>query len=86
MRFQNKAMYFNGPCEILFMYRHVHFRSFTHEIWLQKDFHNVKYGESCNFSQVGNLGLRFQNEAMYINGPYEILFMHRHYLGKVIQY
>ena len=29
----------------------------------------VKYGESPNFPQIGHLGLRFQNEAMSINGP-----------------
>ena len=46
----------------------------------------VKYGESPKFPLVGHFGPRFQNVAMYINGPQETLFMHRHFLGQVIQY
>ena len=71
-------MYINRPKETLFMHRHylgqvIQYWDLTAERYLY-----IKYGEFHNFLLVGHLGLRFQNEAMYINGPLQKLFMSMH--------
>ena len=75
LRFQNEAMYINGLQETLFMHRH--YLGQVNQYWdlAAERSQYVKYGESCYFPLVGYLGLRFQNEAMYINYTLQTLFM-----------
>ena len=67
-RFQDEAMYINGPLQTLFVSMHVHLKSFTPENLLWKVFH-VWYGDSPKCQLVSHLCPRFQDEAMYINEP-----------------
>ena len=64
---------------MLFMSMHVQLEPFTPVMWLWKGLHMLSMENPINFPQVGHLGLRFQNEAMYINGPLQTLFMSRHF-------
>ena len=75
-RFQNEAMYINGPLQTMFMHRHVHLRSFNADIWIWKGLHTLSMGNSIisGWSAI----LHWDFEAMYINGPLQTLFMSRH--------
>ena len=74
------------PLQKLFMHRHYLGQVIQYWALAAERSPYVKYWESCYFPLVGHLGPRIQNEAMYISRLLETLFMHRHYLGQVIQY
>ena len=83
LRSFNHEIWLGKGLHMLFMSMHVQLEPFTPVMWLWKGLHMLSMENPVNFPQVGHLRPRFQNEAMYINGPLQTLIMRRHVKLKI---